>query len=119
MGGYCAGLNCYSAIYSGDSRYEEISTDLEFLVQKCEDPVTVYINVVVLNGERANNYYFGHLYNQSETVDSYPGSYTGILERNATHVGFMVSVYRVSIEDLVKSMLPPRTTMGSNFSGTL
>ena len=64
----------------------DVSTFVSFIVQKCEDPVTVDVYF-----EGAHN--FAYSYNQSEIVDNVVDNYTGILERNATHLGFMVSVY--------------------------
>jgi hypothetical protein len=41
-----------------------------------------------------NDYHtFYYLYNQSETVDYGHDYYTGILERNATHLGFMLTLH--------------------------
>ena len=57
-------------------------------IQKCEDPVTV--DVYVFDDADVAFYYS---YNESETVDYGQDSYTGILERNATHLGFMVGVH--------------------------
>ena len=65
---------------------------LEFFVQKCEDPVSVDVFVELTD---EHNHDFSYLYNQSETVDYGQESYTGILERNATHLGFMVSVHEI------------------------
>ena len=81
----CSGLYCYS-----ENEYQYY-TYLEFFVQKCEDPVTVEVYLDIF--EDNDDHFFNYLYNQSETVDYGQGSYTGILERNATHLGFMVSVH--------------------------
>ena len=43
--------------------------------------------------EASNSFHeFVYSYNVSETVDFGQESFTGTLERNATHLGFMVSV---------------------------
>ena len=65
---------------------------MHFVVQRCEDPVTVDVLVELYDQDMDYYYEFFYLYNQSETVDIGQESYTGILERNATHLEFMVSI---------------------------
>ena len=78
----CSGLFCYD--------YVSFSYYYNFIVQKCEDPVTVDVFVYWNSHDNVSYYdYFDYLYNQSETVDS-NGSYTAIMERNASHLGFEV-----------------------------
>ena len=62
-------------------------------VDECQDPVTVAVHY--------DSYYpdyveFQYVYNQSEIVDNYgqgdTGRYSGILARNASHLGFEVYI---------------------------
>ena len=91
----CYGMSCYNYGIN-DTRYVYAS----FTVQKCEDPVTVYTYAYVTT---ANHYLsFSYQFNKSETIDYYHydydydydnlSSYTAILDRNATHLGFEVNV---------------------------
>ena len=84
----CSGLYCYGS----DDTY------LDFFVQKCEDPVTVDVFVELTDEHTQYHHDFYYLFNQSETVDYGKESYTGILERNATHLGFMVSGHEIRCE---------------------
>ena len=83
--GYCAGIVCYR---ESSDHYEH----MHFVVQRCEDPVTVDVLVELYDQDMDYYYEFFYLYNQSETVDIGQESYTGILERNTTHLEFMVSI---------------------------
>ena len=76
----CSGLNCH---------YEDSDvTNITFYISKCEDPVTVNVYVELYNGEYAD-----YEYSQSETFHLRGYSFSAILERNATHLAFMVSLY--------------------------
>ena len=90
---------CYGMRCSGSGPNGSNITYLyrRFSVQRCQDPVTVYTYVRM----RRNGYYyrFSYTFDQSETIDNpydyyyYNGrniSYTAILDRNATHLGFEV-----------------------------
>ena len=97
----CSGMSCNSYGLNG-THYVYVS----FTVQKCEDPVTVYTYGDV--GFNTGHYlYFSYEFNKSETVDTYGygydyyyeydygydhnlSSYTAILDRNASHLGFEV-----------------------------
>ena len=89
----CYGMYCRG---SGPNGSDITSLYRSFSVQRCRDPVTVYTYTYFFR----NGYYYRYSYtfDQSETVDNpyyyyYNGrntSYTGILERNATHLGFEV-----------------------------
>ena len=77
----CSGLYC--EVINGNHYIYSV-----VFIQKCEDPVTV--DAYVFDDADVAFYYS---YNESETVDYSQDSYTGILERNATHLGFMVGVH--------------------------
>ena len=66
---------------------------MDVFFRKCEDPVTVATFVELYNEYVDISHEFFYIYDQSETVSYHQMSYTGILERNATYLGFMVSVY--------------------------
>ena len=82
-GRLCSGVSCHG--YA-------INTD--FIVRKCQDPITVDMFVEFYDEFRDFSREFYYIYDHSETVNYRQKSYTGILERNATHLGFMVSVYK-------------------------
>ena len=73
-----------------DCDYDHISdfAYLDFHVRRCADPVTVGVYVQLYDGEYTNV-----VYNQSETFQFLDYSFSAILERNATHLAFMVSLY--------------------------
>ena len=76
----CSKLNCY---------YDDSDVvNMEFNVRKCEDPVTVDVDLSLYNGYS----YPYYEYNQSETFQFQNYSFSAILERNATHLAFMVSL---------------------------
>ena len=95
----CSGIYCYNN-----------NTYISIFVQKCEDPVSVLVHYDYYDYDFGFEE-FQYVYNQSETVEndgyysyySYyygydssgqfvePGSYTGILDRNASHLGFEVN----------------------------
>ena len=77
----CAELEC-DYFDTSDFAY------LGFFLSRCEDPVTVGVYVELYNGEHT-----GLSYNQSETFHFEDYSFSAILERNATHLAFMVSLY--------------------------
>ena len=93
----CLGISCSDR---NGSMYIYSSFD----VHRCQDPVTVYVYGSVRKDGR---FYFSHQFDQSETVDTngyYYGSdyyyhddhqnissYTAILDRNFTHLGFEVT----------------------------
>ena len=78
-------LNCH---------YEDSDvTNIDFYVSKCEDPVTVYVYLELYNGEYTN-----YWYNQSETFHFGGYSFNAILERNATHLAFMVGLYAIILK---------------------
>ena len=79
----CSTLYCYS---DSDVIYRNLS------VHKCEDPVSVDVYVDVYDEDSNSFHGFIYSYNRSETVDFGQESFTGTLERNATYLGFMVSV---------------------------
>ena len=82
-GEQCLGLSCGN----------ESIVIMDFFVRSCEDPVTVNTQVELYDEYRDYAHEFYYIYGQSETVIYHQMSYTGILERNATYLGFMVSVY--------------------------
>ena len=61
-------------------------------MQKCEDPVTVEVYYDIYTDGFYD--YFQYEYNQSEAVDNDVGrglsTYTAIMDRNASHLGFEV-----------------------------
>ena len=69
-------------------------------VENCKDPVGVdaYVYIYGDATDHTDNIYFGHQFNQTETVNgtsnssSYRdvNSYTATVRRNASHVGFQV-----------------------------
>ena len=80
--GGCSGFNC-----SWNNSFLEVN------VEECQDPVTVAVHY--------DSYYSGYVefqyvYDQSEIVDNYgqvdTGRYSGILARNASHLGFEVYI---------------------------
>ena len=95
----CSGMSCYGYGINGTNY---VSTS--FTVQKCEDPVTVYTYASISIGH--HYFSFSYEFNKSETIDSdghyyyyydydydYDynlSSYTAILDRNASHLGFEV-----------------------------
>lgn len=76
----CSGLSCYDNI-----------TNISFIVQNCEDPVTV--DVYVESNKGGDPAYLSYQFNQSETVNTEFNSFTAIMDRNASHLGFMVYTY--------------------------
>ena len=67
-------------------------------MEECQDPVSVEVHY--------DSYYpdyveFQYVYNQSEIVDNYgqgdTGRYSGILARNASHLGFEVKLLEAII----------------------
>ena len=67
-------------------------------MEKCEDPVTVevYYSKYIYHDTFTDGFYddFQYKYNQSEAVDNDVGrglsTYTAIMDRNASHLGFKV-----------------------------
>ena len=67
-------------------------------MEKCEDPVTVevYYSKLIYYDTITDGFYddFQYEYNQSEAVENDVGSglstYTAIMDRNASHLGFEV-----------------------------
>ena len=83
-GELCLGMSCDN---------ESIGLYTAFFVRRCEDPVTVKAYVELYDEYIDYTHEFYYIYDQSETVIYHQMSYTGILERNATYLGFMVSAY--------------------------
>ena len=64
-------------------------------MEECQDPVTVAVRYGTYGDtdvDYSNSVEFQYVYNQSEIVDQGDtGRYSGILARNASHLGFEVS----------------------------
>ena len=69
---------------------------MDFYVRRCEDPVTVDVYLALYHNGRYTTVH--HEYNQSDTFLFEAGhSTSAILERNATHLAFMVSLYNIEV----------------------
>ena len=79
----CIELNCH---YNDSSESSDV-TKVDFYVSRCDDPVSVGVDIELSNGE-----YTSLGYTQSETFQFLDYSFSAILERNATHLAFMVSL---------------------------
>ena len=77
-------LNCH---YNDSSDSSDV-TKVDFYVGRCDEPVSVGVHIELYNGE-----YTDFEYTQSETFHFKDYSFSAILERNATHLAFMVSLY--------------------------
>ena len=90
----CYGMSCRS---SGPNGSDITSLRTSFSVRRCQDPVNVYTYASMYQNGRYHYYYY--TFYQSETLDN-PGyyyynrntSYTAILDRNASHLGFEVNL---------------------------
>ena len=102
--------SCYIYDYDYDTHEEGCSafycswnsSFIDVNVEECQDPVSVAVLYARYGGDYTSEDYdysdyveFQYVYNQSETVDNYAwgdtGKYSGILARNASHLGFGVS----------------------------
>ena len=90
----CYGMRCRGGPNGSNITYLYTS----FSVHRCQDPVTVY-TYARLRYQNGPYHRYTYTFDQSETVDNldpyyyYDGlntSYTAILDRNASHLGFEV-----------------------------
>ena len=90
----CPGMRCRG---SGPNGSNITYLYARFSVRRCQDPVTVYTYVYMYRNGRYHRY--SYTFNQSETVDHLDNyyyynspntSYTAIMDRNASHLGFEV-----------------------------
>ena len=96
FGAPCSGLYCYD---------DTTNTYVEIEVNECEDPVSVLVFYEHYDSTIRHYEEFQYLFNQSESVEndgiySYydysgfgdvdAGTFTAIMERNASHLGFEV-----------------------------
>ena len=78
-GNSCSGLSCY-----------DNSTDISFTVQKCEDPVTVDVYIMESSKKREP---LSYQFKRSETMNTEFNTFTAIMDRNTSHLGFKVYTY--------------------------
>ena len=89
----CSGIRC---VGSGPNDTNITYLFTSFTVQRCQDPVTLYTYTNVYQNDL--HHYYLYIFNQSERVDNVGyyyhhylnTSYTAILDRNASHLGFEV-----------------------------
>ena len=72
----CSGLSCH-----------DNNTDISFTVQKCEDPVTVDVYIMESSKKRES---LSYQFKQSETMITEFNTFTAIMDRNTSHLGFEV-----------------------------
>ena len=64
-------------------------------ISNCEDPAYVEVNVDYTNEDLSDYHEFYYYFNQSETVNNEYGTYSAIVERNSSFLGFMVSIEEI------------------------